>query len=98
ASDGLLKRCGRSHSCPKIIEADSEYEWYNSRASLLVTDPSGKAVKVPSNVRLFTMSGTQHITQPDAVAKLNPHCVMPMNPLHQGPLIRAMLDNLDKWV
>lgn len=98
ARDGLLKRCSQSHSCPKIIEADSEYEWYNSRASLLVTDPSGKAVKVPLNVRLFTMAGTPHIAQPDAVAKMNPHCVMPVNPLHQGPLMRAMLDNLDKWV
>jgi Alpha/beta hydrolase domain len=98
ARDGLLKRCAQSHSCPKIIEADSEYEWYNSRASLLVTDPSGKPVKVPSDVRLFTMSGTPHIAQPDAVAKMNPHCVMPVNPLHQGPLMRATLDNLDRWV
>jgi hypothetical protein len=98
ARDGLLKRCTQSHSCPKIIEADSEYEWYNSRASLLVTDPGGKPVKVPANVRLFTMSGTPHIAQPDAVAKMNPNCVMPLNPLHQGPLMRAMLDNLDLWV
>jgi hypothetical protein len=96
--DGLLKRCTRTRSCPKIIEADSEYEWYNSKASLLVTDPSGKAVSVPSNVRLYTMSGTEHIAQPDAVAKKNPLCVMPVNPLHQGPIMRAMLDDLDRWV
>jgi len=98
SSDGVLKRCTQSHSCPKIIEADSEYEWYNSKASLLVTDPAGKPVEVPANVRLYTMSGTPHIAQPDAVAKKNPLCVLPVNPLHQGPLMRAMLDNLDKWV
>jgi len=98
ARDGLLKRCTQSHTCPKIIEADSEYEWYNSKASLLVTDPSGKPVKLPPSVRLLTISGTPHLAQPDAVAKMNPLCVMPVNPLHQGPIMRAMLDNLDAWV
>jgi hypothetical protein len=96
--DGLLKRCTRSRTCPKIIQADSEYEWYNSKASLLVTDPKGKALKLPSNVRLFTTAGTPHIAQPDAVAQKNPLCVMPVNPLHQGPVLRAMLNNLDAWV
>lgn len=96
--DGLLKRCNQSHTCPKIIQADSEYEWYSSKESLLVTDPSGKSLTMPSSVRLYTTAGTPHIAQPDAVAKMNPLCVMPVNPLHQGPVIRAMLDNLDAWV
>lgn len=96
--DGLLKRCSRSRTCPKIIQADSEYEWYYSRASLLVTDPIGKPLKTPSNVRLFTMAGTPHIARPDAVIQKNPLCMMPTNPLHQGPVMRAMLSNLDRWV
>jgi hypothetical protein len=90
--DGLLKLCTKSRTCPKIIQADSEYEWYNSKESLLVTDPSGKAVKIPPNVRLFTMAGTPHIVRP------NPLCVMPVNPLHHGPVLRAMLNDLDAWV
>jgi hypothetical protein len=96
--DSLLKRCTRSRTCPKIIQADSEYEWYNSKASLLVMDPADKPLKLPSNVRLFTTAGTPHIAQPDAVAQKNPLCVMPVNPLHQGPVLRAMLNNLDRWV
>jgi hypothetical protein len=92
--DGLLNRCSRSRTCPKIIQADSEYEWYNSKESLVITDPTGKPVKLPSDVRLFTMAGTPHIVRPDS-AHL---CVMPVNPLHHGPVLRAMLSNLDGWV
>jgi hypothetical protein len=92
--DSLLKHCTRSHTCPKIIQADSEYEWYNSKESLLITDPTGKPLKLPSNVRLFTMAGTPHIVRPDP-AHL---CVMTVNPLHHGPVLRAMLNNLDSWV
>jgi hypothetical protein len=96
--DGLLKRCSASRTCPKIIQADSEYEWWSSKASLLVTDPAGKPLKLPSNVRLFMTAGTPHIARPDAVTQMNPLCVMPVNPLHQGPVLRAMLSNLDDWV
>lgn len=93
ARDGLQKRCTRSRTCPKIIQADSEFEWYHSKESLLVTDPAGKPLKLPSNVRLYTMAGTPHVALPRA-----PLCVMPVNPLRHGPVMRAMLDNLDGWV
>lgn len=98
ARDSLLKSCSKSRTCPKIIQADSEYEWYHSKASLLVIDPKGKALKQPSNVRLFTMAGTPHIARPDGTAQANPLCMMRTNPLHHGPLMRAMLSNLDGWV
>lgn len=95
--DGLLKRCTESRTCPKIIQADGEYEWYHSRASLLVTDPAGKAVKLPPNVRLFTIAGTPHVVR-SPVAQKDPLCIMPTNPLKQGPVMRALLSNLDAWV
>jgi hypothetical protein len=98
ARDGLLQRCGQSRTCPKIIQADSEFEFYHSRASLLITDPAGKPVKLPSNVRLFATAGVPHLTRPDAVAQANPLCVMPVNPLHYGAVMRATLNNLDGWV
>lgn len=96
--DGLLVRCTASRTCPKVIQADSEYEWYSSKESLLVTDPTGKPLKQPANVRLFTTTGTPHIARPDAVAETNAQCLMPTNPLHQGPVLRVMLSNLDAWV
>ena len=90
--DGLLKRCTQSRTCPKVIQADSEYEWYNSKESLLVLDSAGKALRQPADVRLFTMSGTPHIVRP------SPLCVMPVNPMRHGPVLRAMLSNLQAWV
>jgi len=90
--DGLLKRCSQSGTCPKVIQVDSEYEWYNSKESLLILDPAGKPLKLPANVRLFTMAGTPHIVRPA------PLCVMPVNPLRHGPVLRAMLSNLEAWV
>ena len=96
--DSLLQRCTRSRTCPKIIQIDSEYEWWSSKASLLITDPTGKPLPLPSNVRLYMTAGTPHLARPDSVMEKNRLCVMPVNPLHQGPALRAMLDNLDAWV
>jgi Alpha/beta hydrolase domain len=93
ARDGLLKRCTESGTCPKIIQADSEYEWYQSKESLLITDPNGRPLELPANVRLYTMAGTPHVALPRG-----PLCVMPVNPMRHGPVMRAMLDNLDGWV
>lgn len=96
--DGLLKRCTQSRTCPKIIQSDSEYEFYHSRASLLVSDPAGKPLQQPANVRLFATAGMPHLARPDAVMQKNPLCAMPVNPLHMGPVMRALLSNLDGWV
>ena len=96
--DGLLNSCSRTKTCPKVIQADSEYEWWGSRASLVVTDPSGKPVKLPDNVRVFLTTGTPHAARFDAVAAPSKTCQMPLNPMHQGPVLRALLSDLDAWV
>jgi hypothetical protein len=59
----------------------------------LITDPAGKPVRLPANVRLFDMAATPHVPLPKA-----PLCVMRSNPLHHGPIMRAMLHDLDAWV
>ncbi len=91
--DGLLRRCSQSHTCPKVIQVDSAYEWYHSRESLLITDPVGKSVSVPPNVRLYDIAAAPHVPLPEA-----PQCVLRPNPLRHGPVLRAMLHNLDAWV
>ncbi len=98
AHDSLMTRCRQTRTCPKIIQVDSEYEWWSSRASLLVTDPSGKPLSLPSDVRLFMTAGTPHLARLDAVAQASKQCMMPLNPLHQGVTLRAQLNNLDAWV
>jgi hypothetical protein len=49
--DGLMQRCRLSATCPRVIQTDSEHEWWASRASLLVTDLSGHHLDLPPDVR-----------------------------------------------
>ena len=96
--DGLLVKCTASRTCPRIIQADSEHEWWASRASLHVTDPKGAALEPATDVRLFVVAGTPHSAPVNAVMSRNAMCQMPMNPVHAGPVLRALLIDLDDWV
>ncbi len=97
-TDGLLMRCEASKTCPKIIEIDSEYEFYGSRASLLVTDTKGAAATLPDNVRAFMMAGSPHINAFNAVSTRNSSCKMASSPVFYGPVARALLLDLDDWM
>ncbi|MES2713592.1 MAG: alpha/beta hydrolase domain-containing protein, partial [Pseudomonadota bacterium] len=44
ARDALLRRCAASGTCPRVMQTDTEYEWWGARASLLVMDPGGGAI------------------------------------------------------
>jgi hypothetical protein len=39
--DGILLRCLADNTCPRIIQADSEFEFWGSQASLMTTDTTG---------------------------------------------------------
>ena len=96
--DSLLSACSKTGTCPKIIQADSEYEWWGSRASLVITDPAGKPVKLPDNVRIVMTAGAPHGSGVNAVARTTDQCMLPLNPVAQGPTLRAVAANLDAWV
>jgi hypothetical protein len=40
-SDGILKHCEVTSTCPRIMHSDSDTEFWQARASLVVTDPVG---------------------------------------------------------
>jgi hypothetical protein len=65
-SDGFLARCLAAGNCPKIIKSDSELEFYQQRASLVVTDTKGNALAMPDNIRLFLLSNLQHFSLANA--------------------------------
>jgi hypothetical protein len=50
--DGLLRRCRATNTCPKVIQADSEYEFYGAHASLLATDTRGAPSPAAGGARL----------------------------------------------
>ena len=97
-SDGFLARCLAANNCPKIIKTDSEIEFYQQRASLVVTDTQGNALEMPGNVRLFLISNLQHFALANAKSEMAKTCAFPTNPLHAGPPTRALLVALDGWV
>ncbi len=97
-SDGFLARCLAVGNCPKIIKTDSEIEFYQQRASLVVTDTQGNALDMPDNIRLFLLSNLQHFAMANAKSEMVKTCAFPTNPLNAGPPARALLVALDGWI
>jgi hypothetical protein len=97
-TDGLLARCLQRQNCPKIIQSDSGLEIYQSRASLVVTDPGGAPIDLPDNVRTYLMADVPHFSPAHAVPTRNGVCAEPLNPLHAGAPMRALLTAMDEWI
>jgi hypothetical protein len=96
--DGLLLRCRISATCPRIMQTDSEYEFWGARASLLVTDTQGNHVDLPPEVRAYTLTGHPHFAVASAVASRIDRCALPVNPLQGGGPMRALLVAMEAWV
>jgi hypothetical protein len=96
--DGLLLKCRQTQTCPKVMQTDSEHEWWASRASLLVTDPSGNHIDLPSNVRAYMIAGTPHFAEPGSVLGHAKTMALPVNPMHAGQPMRALLQSLNEWI
>lgn len=97
-SDGFLARCLAAGNCPKIIKTDSELEFYQQRASLVVTDTQGNAIAMPDNIRLFLLSNLQHYALAQDKSQMAKVCANPTNPLNAGPVVRALLVAMNEWV
>ena len=98
-TDGILKRCSAAASgCPKIMHTDTDTENLQARISLITTDPSGRPLELPSDVRAYLLAGLPHFAPATAKSAVTPTCQLPSNPLHAGPAMRALLVALDRWV
>ena len=96
--DGLMLRCRLNTTCPKVMQTDSEHEWWASRASLLVTDLAGNHLDLPADVRAFMIAGTPHYASPAETMRRAPTMALPVNPMHAGAPMRALLVALDEWI
>lgn len=95
--DGVLARCERSGTCPKIVHTVSASEYWQERASLDTTDALGqKDLEMPDNVRFYLMSSTQH--GPAREASRNPLAKHLTNPAPYSDTMRALLVALDDWI
>lgn len=96
--DSLLRRCRIGGTCPKVMQTDSEYEFWGARASLLVTDTRGAHLPLPPEVRAYMLAGHPHFALASAVAQQSPGCVLPLNPLQAGAPLRALLVAMERWM
>ena len=96
--DGILLRCRLNNTCPRVIHMDSEFEFWGSQASLLVTNSRGQHIDMPPDVRLYLLAGAPHGNPADAVSRPSPSCAMPLNPIHGGPAIRALMVAMEAWL
>ena len=96
--DGLMLRCRLNTTCPRVMQTDSEHEWWASRASLLVTDLAGNHLDLPADVRAYMIAGTPHFANPGETMRLEPTMSLPVNPMHSGPPMRALLVAMQSWI
>lgn len=96
--DGLMLRCSLHATCPRVMQTDSEHEWWASRASLLVTDLAGNHLDLPTGVRAYMIAGTPHFPSPNETMRREPTMSLPVNPLHAGPPMRALLVAMQSWI
>ena len=91
-TDGWLKPCLATTTCPKIFEVNSENEYWAKAGSNLTTDANGTDLPDAANVRNFLMSSLPH------GAGTGPGiCQQPRNPLVSNTVLRALLVDLDAW-
>jgi hypothetical protein len=103
-TDGRLALCEGSHTCPKIIELNSENEYWAKGGSLLTTDTEGNDLNLDKtpNVRYYQMASLEHSAGTTSILPLTPGpagiCQQAQNPMVANVALRALLLDLDAWV
>ena len=95
-TDGRLRRCLDSGTCPRILEANSSNEYWVKASSLLHTDTLGNDIPDPRDVRLYLFSSFPH--SGGSRQQGRGICQQPRNTAAAEPVLRALLVALDGWV
>lgn len=93
-TDGIFARCEKTATCPRLMHVDSSVEFWQARASLVVTDGAGHDVPLPPYARAYLMSSTQHIWANTPSVGI---CKYQNNPAQQAPTVRVLLERLVEW-
>jgi alpha/beta hydrolase family protein len=94
---GRGQRCSATRTCAKAIQANSANEYWVKAGSLLHTDPEGRDLQDPANVRFFLLSGVEH-TGGGAPPNSPGVCQQFRNTTNPAPALRALFVALDQWV
>jgi Alpha/beta hydrolase domain len=97
---GLLDRCTKSRTCPKIFHTNTDTEYWQFGMALDTTDGSGHDLSIPDNVRIYHFASTQHVGFNPSVALPTSTGICQYLP-NANPYVyqqRALLLALRDWV
>ncbi|WP_129646635.1 alpha/beta hydrolase domain-containing protein [Peristeroidobacter agariperforans] len=96
-TDGVIRRCSATRTCPRIVHIDSENELWHG-GTLTYVDASGRDLTMPDNVRVFVFAGTEHTSTPRP-GMSPPFCAAPAPAMIDWSVFaRALFTALDRWV
>ena len=91
-SDGILKRCSATATCPKLFHIDTSAEFWQAGSALVGTGGTARDVPLPANVRAYMIAGGAH-----APGMIIPACRYPANALNYSPVVRALIIGMVDW-
>lgn len=102
-SDGVLKRLTEQKKVPRVMHTYTSSEYWGGHGALVHIDITGsRDLDVPETVRIYHLGGTQHSLGPFELTDRDMangfRAQQPLNWLDYRPLLRAALENLDRWV
>jgi hypothetical protein len=98
-TDGIMKKCGETNTCPKVIHLDGGFETVGARDSLVSTDGAGHDLPIPDNVRLYVVPGANHGGGGGVAAiATNPACQYKTSAVVETTFNRALAPVLVDWV
>jgi hypothetical protein len=98
---GLLDRCTRSNTCPKVVHTMSDIEYWESSGAGDTTEPRGRFdLNQPPNVRIYQFASTQHggFSPIAPLPTTTGICEQLPNANTYTYNIRALLVALEEWV
>jgi len=102
-SDGLLRRLHAIDAMPKVVHANSAWEYWRGDAGLIQIDPGGtRDLVADQDARVYLFAGTHHgmaaLPQTVEFGQLGFRLRYGLNVVDSTALARAALLNLDRWI
>ncbi len=93
-TDGIFARCQRNNTCPKLMHIDSNVEFWQARASLVISNGVGKDIALPPDVRAYLVSSTQHVPVKEPAMGF---CKYLSSPAQSAPMLRGLFEQMVLW-
>ena len=98
---GLLDRCRRTGTCPKVVHTMGDNEYWESSGAGVTTDVFGRSdLSLPDNVRIYQFASTQHggFSRVAPLPTSTGICQFLPNPNSYSYHLRGLLMALQQWV